>query len=144
MLTFDDNPTIRHAILKRLDKEPNVKVVDIVIRDCTEPPPTGMLSSLVELLALRKAHVPHIEVGVWLFLTDTIRKDGEGMVDLRSFFDLPAQFELRHVHNEIDEIAEAAKKAREKTAVTRLVHVPGLQHKREQLEGTGLRGRWLA
>lgn len=142
MLTIEDEPSIRNAIFKRLDKETGVKVVDIIVKDCNEPEPTGELSSLEEVLARRKSHIPHIEVGLWIFLVDTIRADGEGMVDIRSFFDLKPQFELRDLHNEIDEIAEGCKKAREETKATRLLYVRGLERKRETLAGTGLRGRW--
>ena len=118
MLTIEDTPTIRNAIIKRLDKEPGVAVADIKIEGAKD----------------------HIKVGVWLMLTDT--QQAGGIVDIRSFFDLPDEFEIGHLHNEIDEIAEHCKKARLKTGVGRILFMPGVDRKREFLTGTGLRGWW--
>jgi hypothetical protein len=59
---------------------------------------------------------------------------------LRSRFDLPPLFELRHVHNEIDEIAEQYKAARADFWKHGRV-LPAEMPERE-MSGTGLRGRW--
>jgi hypothetical protein len=107
MLTGDDVPTIRHAILKRLDAEPGVQVADIPVElaaDC-------------------------IRVGVLAML-------GETLV-VRSRFDLPPEFEIGHLHNEIDEIAEQYKAARaDFWKQARMIAGE------RAVKGTGLRGRW--
>lgn len=123
MLTTDDKPTIRNAILKRLDREPGVAVADIQAKDARD-----------------KDGKSYLQVGVWMVLTDTEQESG--LVDLRGFFDLPPEFEIAHLHNEIDEIAEQCKAARLKAGIGRILFVPGKEQKREALAGTGLRGRW--
>ena len=82
MLTEDDAPTIRHAITRRLDKEPGVEVCDIVMNSAGD----------------------HIAVGVLVRL--------DARIVTRSRFDLPIPFEHGHLLNEIDEIAEQLKAAR--------------------------------
>lgn len=119
MLTYDDNPTIRHAILKRLDAERGVKVCEIKI----EP----------HLLDPRE---PFIAVGVLLEVDRAL----DGGLLLSGVFHLPAAFELRHLHNEIDEIAESAKSARIDVALTHGTR----RGERKVMLGTGLRGRWQA
>jgi hypothetical protein len=110
MLTYEDEPTIRHAMMKRLDREPGVEICEIKIvklRDCIS---VGVLAVI--------SHGPQF----------------------RSLFHLPLSFELRHVHNEIDEIAEQYKKGR--AEFFRQAHF-GQQYVPDQwLLGTGLRGRW--
>jgi len=122
MLTYDDNPTIRNAIMRRLSQEPGVDIVDIQITNKPDASP------------------PHIQVGVWTLLRD--RVDAEGLIDPRSFFDLPAEFSHSHLLNEIDEIAEQIKEIRRKTKMGRLIWNPLAILKRETVKGTGLRGRW--
>lgn len=108
MLTYEDEPTIRNAILKRLDAERGVCVCDIF----TEP------------------DLDCIRVGVLATV--------DNAVVARSRFDLPEQFELAHLHNEIDEIAEQYKAARaDFWAKGKELDAP--EHR---LAGTGLRGRW--
>lgn len=82
MLTADDKPTIRYAILRRLDKETGVQVCAIKFvegDDC-------------------------IGVGVLAKLGNTIITSSQ--------FQLPLVFEHSHLLNEIDEIAEHIKDAR--------------------------------
>ena len=107
MLTGNDVPTIRHAIIKRLSTEPGVAIADIpvdVAHDC-------------------------IRVGVIVTL-------GESLL-VRSRFDLPSEFELVHLHNEIDEIAEQYKAARKDFWSNGRMMVG-----EKAVPGTGLRGRW--
>ncbi len=90
MLTWDDAPTIRWAILKRLDKEPGVRVTRVVAR-----PFPGFIG-----------------VGVETLVRDTLAT--------RSHFRLAPEFALADLHNQIDEIAEQLKAAwRAHTGVTR-------------------------
>jgi hypothetical protein len=81
MLSIADKPTIRHAILKRLDQEPGVAVIGIYARPFQD----------------------FIAVGVETLLRDALVT--------RSHFRLPAQFALADLHNEIDQIAEQLKAA---------------------------------
>lgn len=110
-MTWDDAPTIRWAILKRLDKEPGVKVLQT---------PIGLRADC-------------ITVGVLALIDDALITDSK--------FELPKQFSLIQVHNQIDEIAESFKAAR-------LDHFGrGLrgQHQaspRNVLAGSGLRSGW--
>jgi len=118
MLTYEDQPTIKNAIMKRLGKEPGVQIADIVVKDMKD----------------------HIQVGVWLILVDIA--DEYTIPDVRSWFDLPASFYLRQLHNEIDEIAESVKTAKRNIGAGRLLWTPTEGFKRQYLPGTGLRGRW--
>lgn len=90
MLTADDTPTIRNAILKRLGPEPGVIICDI-----------------------KFAKAPGlIAVGLISTLGTTIR--------VKSRFDLPDPFEHGHLVAEIDEIAEQYKTARRDFFTSRL------------------------
>lgn len=115
MLTRDDKPTIRNAILKRIDAEPGCAIADIKIEDGADC----------------------IKVGVWTLLLDV----GKDLVDVRSFFDLPPEFAHKHLLNEIDEIAEQIKDARRRAGPFAVFN-PSRENYREALSGTGLRGRW--
>ena len=82
MLSFADYPTIKHAIMKRLDKERGVDVLEIRIlkrKDC-------------------------IAVGIHTWV--------DKMIDPLSLFELPLEFDYRLLHDEIDEVAEQLKAAR--------------------------------
>lgn len=107
MLTADDTPTIRFAINRRLDAEPGVRVIDIKFRK--EP---GVIAV-------------HLELTVG------------GALSVNSDFHLPDPFELGHLHNEIDEVAEACKQAR-----LDFWRNGRVMAGRKELAGTGLRGRW--
>lgn len=114
MLTLaDDEPTLRNAIMKRLDQEPGVRVLDIQT----------------------KAHPNHIAVGVEWMVND--------LVHGTSVFHLPPSFEIGHIHNEVDEIAEGCKESKRKFAL----HLAGLPDEGSKSErfiakGTGERGNW--
>ena len=82
MLTIEDKSTITNAILKRLDKEPGIKIAEVKVKplaDC-------------------------IAVGIWMLVDDRL--------DVQSVFELPNEFEHVHLLNEIDEIAEQVKASR--------------------------------
>ncbi|MEJ0071214.1 MAG: hypothetical protein WDO24_23485 [Pseudomonadota bacterium] len=81
MLTIADTPTIRHAILKRLDREPGVTVLGVYVK-----PFAGCIG-----------------VGIETLLRD--------LLVTRSHFRLPVEFALNTLHNEIDQIAEQLKAA---------------------------------
>ena len=120
MLNYEDEPTIKNAIMKRIhDKARGWAIADIVIEnhpnDC-------------------------IKVGVWPILEKLGME--EAIHDIRSEFHLPCEFRIRQVHNEIDEIAEQAKKAYRQFRHTRTVFDPTKRRAREAMAGTGLRGRW--
>lgn len=114
MLTYaEDEPIIRNAIMKRLDKEPGVRVVDIKVKE----------------------HPKHIAVGVEWMMHD--------LVHGTSIFHLPPSFEINHIYNEVDEIAEGCKEAKRKFAL----HLAGMPDKgavseRYTAKGTGERGNW--
>lgn len=109
-MTYADEPTIRWAILRRLDKEPGVQVCDIPIRDGGKD---------------------GIRVGVLAQL------DGPDGLIVRSRFDLPEVFELIHIHNEVDEIAEQYKAAR--ADFWKHGRMPVSER---AVAGNGIRGRW--
>ena len=75
MLTADDTPTIRRAILRRLGVEPNVRVCDIKFEKAPGEISVGILANVGDHIITRSAFV------------------------------LPDPFELGHLHNEIDEIS---------------------------------------
>lgn len=114
MLTYEDEPTIRHALMKRLEKERGVKICQILIHE----------------------HEDCIAVGILATLDDGFDR---GIVT-RSRFELPRQFALSHLHNEIDEIAEQFKAARRDHMGRSIAGV--ILDPETQLSGTGLRGRW--
>lgn len=109
MLTYHDLPTIKHAISKRLSKERGVKVCDIYVAPGSDA----------------------ISVGVLTILDHTL--------NVGSRFDLPPEFEIGHLHNEIDEIAEQYKAARKDFwSRGRVLEMPI----NPVVSGTGLRGLW--
>lgn len=112
MLSFDDNPTIRWAIIKRLDKEPNIRVLDVLMKQHDE----GNGQKV-------------IHIGVQVFV-------GESITAI-SRFDLPEQFTHAHLVNEIDQMAEHFKKA----LVDFTLGDKG-RSGAETIPGTGLRGAW--
>lgn len=113
MLTLEeDEPIIRNSIIKRLDAEPGVRVLDIQI----------------------KPHKYHIAVGVEWMVND--------LVHGTSVFHLPPQFEHAHVLNEVDEIAEGCKEAKRKFALHLAGLEDGAVSERFEANGTGLRGNW--
>jgi hypothetical protein len=114
MLTAEDEPIIRRALTRRLDNEPGVRVLEIMV----------------------KPHKRHIAVGTLLHVDDKII--------VRSVFDLPNEFELRHVHNEADEIAEGCKQARRTLRFTGPDGMPDLGAISEEFtaKGSGRRGNW--
>ena len=122
MLTFDDKATIENAIFKRLHEPGKTEIADLKVENHPNATP------------------PYIAVGVWLILEDRIGR--EGLIDPRSFFDLPAEFEHSHLLNEIDEIAEQLKVVRRETVFSNLLAVPKKEGPRQFVTGTGLRGRW--
>lgn len=135
MLTYqDDEPTIRNAILRRLSKESGVDVVAIEIKERAKGE-RYMFDGIVRI-----SPDNHIVVGVWLSLKDTV--SDEGILNVWSFFELPEQFDIRHLHNEIDEVAESTKTARRDAGLS-VIWQPG-KSGREITTGTGLRGRWPA
>lgn len=108
-----DNNIIKRALLRRLDHESGVRVIEINI----------------------KTHKRHIAVGMLLQVDDKVL--------VKSIFDLPLRYDLKHVHNEADEIAEACKEARRKLRFTG-AYLPELGAVSEVFTamGTGRRGRW--
>lgn len=106
-------PLIRRSITRRLGTEPGVKLLDIQI----------------------KPFRTHIAVGVLWQAYDKAMG--------QSIFDLPAQFELRHVHNECDEIAEQIKEAWRKFQFTGPSQPElGAMSEVYEARGTGRRGNW--
>lgn len=109
MLTWADMPTLKNAMTKRLDKERGLKVIDIF---------TGRGQDC-------------IRVGVLLAL--------DGLLQIRSAFELPPEFDYKHLHNEIDQIAEQCKEARrDYWSRARPERVDNVL-----LTGTGARGLWV-
>jgi hypothetical protein len=145
MLTYADTPTIRNAILKRLDTEPGVEVCETlvvpIVRDIPHPnewhtdPERGIerycafVDANYDVLSER---VEHIGVGVLCRLGH--------MLVTKSRFDLPPEFTHQHLLNEIDEIAEQMKAAR----LDFFGRGAKLRDPEVQLAGTGLRGRWAS
>jgi|SRR6185312_359318 len=126
MLTEADTPTIRFAMIRRLDKEPGIEVCDLkfekyAIGDRYRDFDKGEWSI---------AAVPFIRVG----LVATV---GSAIVT-RSKFDLPVPFSHQHLINEIDEIAEQFKAARKDF----FGRGGAILTPEKQLAGSGLRGRW--
>lgn len=113
MLTIGDEPIIRRALARRIGSEPGVSILEIKV----------------------VGHKRHIAVGLLIHVDDKVL--------VKSVFDLPPVFELKHVHNEADEIAEACKEARRKLQFTG-AYLPELGAVSEVFAamGTGRRGRW--
>lgn len=130
MLTFDDAETIKNAIMKRLHEPGKTEIADIEVKN--------VVGTAEKPLAA--GEVPHIQAGIWFIFKDRINK--EGLVDCRSFFDLPQEFERVHVLNEIDQIDQQLKIVRRETLNDALVYRPGAEHQRKAVIGTGLRGLW--
>lgn len=123
MMTFADEATIRNAIWKRLHEPGKTEMADIQVENHRDASPA------------------HIRVGIWFILKDRIQH--EGLIDPRSFFDLPAEFTHGHLLNEIDEIAEQLKVIRKETGRVGLVFKAlTVFQRRTAVIGTGLRGRW--
>lgn len=114
-------------MLKRLDREPGAKLVDGSIKHCLAGESYWDFDANKETMAF----LPFFRVGTLIELDHVILT--------RSRFDLPIPFELRHLHNEIDEIAEHFK------AVRREYYgrgAPMLVGTEKQLRGNGMRGNW--
>jgi hypothetical protein len=114
MLTVTDTPTIRRAIMKRLDRSLGIDSVDMKFAKFPG-------SHITVMLALNLGWV-----GGKVFLVN-------------SSFDLPDPFEHGHLLDEIDQVAEQVKAAR-KDFFGRgpgVIRTPGTQ-----LAGTGRRGLW--
>lgn len=111
MLTYNDEPIIKRAINRRVGSEVGVKILGIIVKD----------------------KLTHITVGIHWQVDD--KAVGT------SIFDLPSQFELSHVHNECDEIAEQIKEARAKFRVS---DMPEKLDTSEiyKAKGNGRRGQW--
>lgn len=86
MLSIDDIPTVKHAIVKRLDAEPGI----VSVHTEFQRRPYGL------------AVILEINLGNY----------GDKCVIVKSQFDLPELFEHAHVIDEIDQIAEHVKLAR--------------------------------
>lgn len=113
MLTYDDEPIIRRSIQRRLGTEPSVKLLDIKI----------------------------VDKGAWIAVS--VEAELNDKIHVTSVFDLTPQFELTHVHNECDEIAEQYKEARRKMLFTG-PNLPDLNaiSERHVASGNGRRGNW--
>lgn len=99
--------------MRRLDSIPGVRVLEV---------------KTVE-------HKTHLAVGVEWMVSDVVHGT--------SLFHLPLSFELSHVHNEADEIAEGCKEAKRKFALALNGMVqPGSVSERFKALGTGERGNW--
>lgn len=115
MLTVHDTPTIRNAIMKRLDREPFLDSVNVTFR---------------------KYPGDHIEVECDIHVCWI----GDRLFQVISTFDLPDPFEHSHLLNEIDQVAEGVKAARRDffgRSLGGLIIKPHVQ-----LAGTGRRGLW--
>lgn len=123
--TANDEPVVRRALMRRLDAEPGVRVLEVKLHEHKRNiDGRGMIR--------QKPIEPFITVGVLLHVDDkTI---------LNALFDLPPQFKLAHVVNEADEIAEQCKEARRNMALTKIM--PFGQGEVRQAKGTGRRGNW--
>lgn len=114
MLTYETGePLIKRSIQRRVGKETGVSILETIV----------------------KKHKRHIAVGVLCHINDKII--------LKSVFDLPLEFELLHVHNECDEIAEACKEARKNLLFTgpSMVDLKAMSQT-YAAKGTGRRGNW--
>lgn len=129
MLTDSDTPTIRHAIVKRLDPktEPGVRLADIRFQKYgkgdgyyADPPACKVQAIAAE---------PFMRVSLLLQIGESI------VLDAR--FDLPNPCEHGHLLAEIGEIANACRAARRDFFTAALP-----MSERKFLPGTGTRGNW--
>ncbi len=127
MLNEDAAPTIRWAILKRLDKEPGAKLVQGSIKHFVQGDPYYDYDHNKVISAV----LPFFRVDIIVELGATILTE--------SRFDLPIPFELRNLHNEIDEIAEHYKQVKREFWGR---GAPMLIGTEKQLQGNGMRGNW--
>lgn len=123
MLTDADTPLIRYAIIRRLDQEPGVRVVELLF----ERYEIG--DRYLADDGVRVAREPFIRVGVLATVG--------ALLQARSKFDLPVPFEHSHLVNEIDEIAEQHKAMRREFFLS-----PMAAGAERQAKGSGMRGRW--
>lgn len=108
MLTYADSPTIKNAITKRLAKERGVAVHEVYVGE-------GASCIRVAVLLVVNGHLL-----------------------VRAVFELPQEFDYVHMHNEIDQIAEQCKEARQEYWSRGRPEVV----ENVLLRGTGLRGLW--
>lgn len=127
MLTSDDTPTIRNAVLKRLGLEPGVHVAEIKFQKYARGDEYFVDPPACKLTAITAE--PFVRVGLLLQLGESL------IVDSR--FDLPDPFEHGHLLAEIDEVAQGCKKAR-RDFFTAALPVS----ERKFLPGSGTRGNW--
>lgn len=127
MLTADDTPTIRNALLKRLGTEPGVHVADIKFQKYAKG--DGYYADPPACKLFLVASEAFMRVSILLQLGETIVLD--------SRFDLPNPCEHGHLVAEIDEIATACGEAR-RDFFTAALPVS----ERKFLAGTGTRGNW--
>ena len=114
MLTVNDTPTIRNAIIKRLEKEYGIEYV---------------------FMNFVKLPGSHIEVNLNIMLGWV----SDRVFTVDSTFDLPDPFEHGHLLDEIDQVAEQVKAARKEFwgRGAGVILSPEVQ-----LAGTGRRGLW--
>lgn len=124
MLTYADEPTIKNAIIRRIDP-PKGKKGERGLKVCEVKIEPHLLQN-----------PPFIAVGVLI----AVDSEHDGPI-VRGVFHLPAVFEHAHLINEIDEIVDRAKGARIDIKVNGKLMRLGEQR---TMLGTGLRGRWQA
>ena len=118
MLAYDDWPTIKNAIQKRVGAEPGIRVVDIKIKNLGDP---------------KSPEGEFIKIGVEVLI--------DSHWEAFSVTELPKEFQHIHLLNQIDEMIESFKAARLngwKKGEISDVKNPTLN----RLPGTGLRGHW--
>jgi hypothetical protein len=124
VLSYEDEPTIKNAIMRRLHEVGKTEIVDI------------------EVVNHPLAIPAHMTVDLWWILRDMVQDTG--LIDGRSGFDLPSKFDHKHLVNEIDEVSEQMKEVRRRSTLGRILWEPGKSHVRQPVKGTGLRGRWAS
>lgn len=112
MLTADDEPTIRWAITRRLDDEPGVEVLEVLVKGHDDADP------------------PYVAIGIHILLGKSLQ--------VRSRIDMPRVFHHGDLLNQIDEVAEQCKEAR--ADFWRRGRI--LAGHEKELKGSGLRGHW--
>ena len=128
MLAEDAAPTIRWATTKRIEKEPGLRLVDGGIQHFRQGDPYWDYDAGAESTAV----LPFFRVNLFIEIRAL-------MIRMESRFDLPIPFELRHLHNEIDEIAEQAKQIKSEVLVGGKPMLVGVD---KVLQGNGMRGNW--